>query len=111
MVQVTIRHELAEIELQVAVEVEVRNSGAIVRERHGRLAGMLSELGFVRCRVDAAIHDQIVAGVEQGLGECLRAEVLARLEQGLADALRAHISSQLVEHGVAADVRVTVEAS
>lgn len=83
----------------------------MVHERHGRLAGMLSGLGVVRRRVDAAIHDQIAAGVEQGLGECLRVEVLARLEQGLADPLRAHVSSQLVEHGVVVDVRVTVEAS
>ncbi|MCY4086104.1 MAG: hypothetical protein OXG37_04255 [Actinomycetia bacterium] len=108
MVQVTIRYELAAIELQV--ESRSRTVAQWCTSATGAWPGC--SRGLVSYDVGSMRRSTIrLPGVEQGLGECLRAEVLARLEQGFADPLRAHVSSQLVEHGVVTDVRVTVEAS
>lgn len=110
MVQVKIQRELAAIQLELAIDVDVQNYDAIVRDRRGRLAGLLSGLPFVRSQVDATLHAQIATAVGDGLDERLRPDVLTQLEQGLSDDLSTRLREQLAENDVVADVRVSVHA-
>ena len=110
MVQIDIQRQLAAVQLEVAVEIDVQNYGAIIRNRRGRLVASLSGLPSVRRQVDTRLRDQITRAIEDGLDERLRVELLTNLERHLSDTLSRTLGGKLAENDVVADVRVTVDA-
>lgn len=110
MIRIDVHHDVAAVEVEVAIELDVHNYGEIARKERGRLAGLLSGLGPVRAKVDSAIHDQVEQSVVAGLDERVRPELIERLEQSVTESIRDSLARQLAENGVQADVRVTVTA-
>ncbi len=110
MIRIDIRHEVAPVEVDVAIELEVHNYNEIAHKERGALVGFLSGLGLVRAKVDDAIHNQVEQSVVAGLNEKVRPELVERLEQSIRQSLQDSLTEQLAENGVQADIRVTVAA-
>jgi hypothetical protein len=110
MIKIDVRHDVAPVAVDVAIELDVHNHGEIARKERGRLVGFLAGTGIVRSKIDAAIHDQVEQSVVAGLNERVRPELIERLEQSITASLKDSLEQQLAENGVRADVRVTVAA-
>ncbi len=110
MIRIDVRHDVAPVEVEVAIELDVHNYHEIARKERGRLVGFLSGTGLVRSKVDSAIHDQVEQSVVTGLNERVRPELIERLEQSITASLKDSLEKQLAENGVEADVNVTVAA-
>jgi hypothetical protein len=110
MVRIDVHHEVAPVQVAIAIELDVQNYEEIATKEAGRVAGFLSGLGLVRSRVDAEIHDRVKDSVLAGLDKQLRPDLIARLEKSVTDSIRGSLESQLAENGVQADVQVSVAA-
>jgi hypothetical protein len=110
MIRIDVHHDVAPVEVEVAIELDVHNYNEIARKERGRFVGLLAAFGPVRAKVDAAIHDQVERSVVAGLNERVRPELIERLEESITKSLTDSLTEQLAENGVQADVRVTVAA-
>jgi hypothetical protein len=108
MVRIDVQQEIAPVQVEIGIELDVQNYGEIVRQRRGVLVGLLSGFAPVRTRVDAAIHEQVTAAVVAGLEERLRPELIERLNQSLTESLRSSLAQHLSESGVEAELRIRV---
>ena len=110
MVTVNVSHRVSPVQVDVVIELDVRNYHDIVKREKGGLVGMLAGLGPVKDRVDSEIRDQVAAAVEEGLAQRVRPELVERLRASVRDALAEALESELAKSGVEAGVRVSVEA-